>query len=81
VRDYDYSEGIPDVEPPDGECKVCGGEGTVWTHERDPQDDVEIPCRECRPDAFSCWKCRDTGYTRDPWTNRKQSCPECWQEH
>lgn len=65
-------------EPP--VCEACKGDGTVWTQRPDPQDDVELPCRECRPDAFSCWRCHDTGYTRNVWTNRKEQCPDCWSE-
>jgi hypothetical protein len=58
-------------------CDACGGTGTVWTHRPDPQDDIELPCSECQPDAFNCWKCHDTGYIRNVWDRRKVMCADC----
>lgn len=29
------------------ECAECGGTGSIWTKEHDPQDSKEVPCPDC----------------------------------
>lgn len=32
-------------------CDTCDGDGRVWVHSQDPQDDYEVPCPECNQDG------------------------------
>jgi hypothetical protein len=39
------------AEAEDRECGACLGEKRVWVRSNDPQDDYEVPCPDCNPDA------------------------------